>query len=363
MIEHVAGSRSSFVLYDGSIYASDEGGDMYSAIGWEVTNLEFRSVEDGTIFSIPSYALPPEGHPDAGYACAILAPPTEASYTIIQQAVNATLDQRTEETTRTVDISEEVMKVKDLVDRAELALVVYRDSLIALVDEALALKRKRDQIETMSKEAASISRSIMNSTQEMETKRRTLICNAITQSLVFTDLPLLAETMRPVRKADVIEENGKRIIVIELHRFHMRFVGSGYCEYCESSYCECNDRELEFNEVLALEDHVIMINPLGKDFESSIVVQRRDSDRGFDPESMDASHPHVDNVICWYRAALPIAEAWGRRDWESILRLVLTWYTRYNDESPYFAYEHFSNVLEPVNSSGWQIPQEAEVTA
>lgn len=65
-------------------------------------------------------------------------------------------------------------------------------------------------------------------------------------------------------------------------------------------------------------------------------------------------HPHARRgQICWGNASVPIAEAWSRRDWETVIRLAIGWYTQYNRNDPYHSTEDFATI--EATRQGWQV--------
>jgi hypothetical protein len=76
-------------------------------------------------------------------------------------------------------------------------------------------------------------------------------------------------------------------------------------------------------------------------------------------------HPHIENGHCCFGAASPaLAEAYGRRDWESLARIIVAFLTRYNAYSPYISLsslreDYYGTTNEP---RGWVYPQTIPVT-
>lgn len=71
-------------------------------------------------------------------------------------------------------------------------------------------------------------------------------------------------------------------------------------------------------------------------------------------------HPHVsgENTPCWGRAATPMAEAWGRRDWESFVRFLLGWMTQYDANDIYTYIHTIMDRRGMAPRTGWLLPDE-----
>lgn len=80
-------------------------------------------------------------------------------------------------------------------------------------------------------------------------------------------------------------------------------------------------------------------------------------------------HPHVasessgrSNVnVCWGDAGRrPLPEAWARKDWITLIRIMLAWHTQYNNSSPYIYFRELQAYLPTAPRTGWLIPEEVQ---
>lgn len=85
------------------------------------------------------------------------------------------------------------------------------------------------------------------------------------------------------------------------------------------------------------------------------------SDIQWEPSFTASPHPHVSTsgATCWGNAHVPVAEAFGRRDWLTLTVLVTGWITQHNPRSEYTALTNFPTTDLP---GGWLLPTETTET-
>jgi hypothetical protein len=130
------------------------------------------------------------------------------------------------------------------------------------------------------------------------------------------------------------------------------------CDDCYNDDTEmCDDRECEchYSSRYMLGPFKFIIDTSKKNGNSRAIMVVAE-----DGAARDGLHPHVNSSgkPCWGGASIPVADAWGRRDWESLVRLILTWATRYNHNSPHFPVRWYEANVQPTEATvGWCIPQ------
>jgi hypothetical protein len=201
---------------------------------------------------------------------------------------------------------------------------------------------------------AALTRSLADMRSNLRTMERSSLFACIAET---RDLLGLADTiaeMGQVSSCDVTTDGSTGIIIsATTKRFVMEAQepGSGdWCDDCESSTCGCyDDRDGEVYR-LSLPPMVVRINTTAGSFGDAITI--RSTSGGI------ADHPHINEEsgnICWGDAATGLADAWGRRDWVSMMYVICGWASRYNGDSPWRRAEVMhAEGFETGEGPGWK---------
>jgi hypothetical protein len=132
---------------------------------------------------------------------------------------------------------------------------------------------------------------------------------AVDQYRNIFNLGHVLDTIRPIRSHNIHVHNGHLIIEFDTYNLNM---------------------DIGNNEVLLMPWYRVSINTNNSIIEEAITITAPDVESGI------PIHPHISTIACFGGSSTDIAESFGRRDWESVVRRIIPFLTRYNDRSPYY---------------------------
>lgn len=178
----------------------------------------------------------------------------------------------------------------------------------------------------------------------------------------LAQLPEKIDAIRPIESVEVDTSSASPVITATTYPYVMKMTAredNSCCEECTDAYDRCTNPDCECHpEVIRgyfdIAPIVISIDTAQRTFGNAVKLRDKDGN--------DIVHPHVsvNGCICWGDASGRISEAFAMRDWESMIRTILAWATRYSeDNGPYrMASELFDEYGESESSThGWVIPE------
>ena len=222
-----------------------------------------------------------------------------------------------------------------------------------LADLELKIHERKRQIDDMINTYSSTIRIQTDDELRLKTMPKMLIPMAFSAARMGSGLEsMLANDKRIVPGSSSFD--GTRI-KFSTFPFNMKAVTYPWCDDCDESgrYCGCEyDSTEKFYRIDSLRYSIDISNGYAQDH-----IDIRDQDE----YTEGPYHPHAQyGNPCLGDAGLGIAEAWGRRDWESVVSILLAWHTTYNDESPYYPINEGYFPEVDVNQPGWvtdEIPE------
>lgn len=274
---------------------------------------------------IPMWAVPGEGSPLRGkHAVLLFNFGSEAVIAYIMEDVFFSIAQQIPEPEiEEPEISDDDRMLTLLLLQVSGAAVTLNENVSSLQS---SVERNERELQDLHSSIASYTRRITDDQRQLTLIQTGLRDVAMTSVRDMHALPELVASMRPVERCEVVAEPGNVAVSLVTHPFGMHYDGTGYL----------------------IPQHRININTLTASFDNGVRITPVTGDR--------CRHPHVttDGRICWGQAGIPLADAWGRRDWESLIRIILGWYTRYNPNSPYQRLEtDLYDVLTHTEERGW----------
>lgn len=208
----------------------------------------------------------------------------------------------------------------------------------------------RTRINDYSAGIATCMRTIQNNAAELEALSASSDERVINQINAMTGLADRVRGIRAVEDAEIEVDGTSVILKFTTHRFGMGWNGQGPVEIPKLEY------RVDLN---------------AQSYSRGIKISLAEDPRLRSTDGMryGYAHPHLSGyyasyeknplTVCWGEAGRePIPDAWARRDWMTLTRLMLGWHTQYNNESPYVHFEALVADLKAAPRTGWLVEED-----
>lgn len=313
------------------------------AQGWEIITREFsyshQSVSNFQTKELPIAAIAPE---EIGRHAVLLMNMTPYLWSSTMCAeVMLELYSRLPEVT-VEEPTDDSLSVITIIEQTRAAVSTIRQNIT----------QTRSSVDSREREIDGLLTSLQNQTRLLTDERRQLqqmelgverLALETVQDLSL--LPTLCDTMRQLQSSELDTSNNEMVLKLVTHAFGMRVPPGRYRRQDHTPVEETEETSLYIPPI------TITINFNKRSFSEAIRFDSGDGQRW---------HPHVSVTtnVCWGSAATPLAEAWARRDWESLIRIVLGWFTQYDRTDAYTRIHTIIEYRGRAPRTGWLLPDE-----
>lgn len=328
--------------------------------GWDVISrkLYFHKNGEPGELELPIGAIPPESDERANrHAVMFFNPanwhwPGHIALELIYESVSR--DVAEEEVP-----SEEAYRLQTLFRQSQLAAARLDNNVR---DMRQRIENRRINLEDTRRTLASLMRVTTEEEKQMTDMEQSIDRLAVEGVMDIARLPEILVGLRQIDTCHIDTENNQLVIEFVTHPFGMPIpatntmwdeAAGGYVNPADgvpATSLQVVPVKYRLNLMSEYWDQAIIANPVD------------DPDCRFHPHVDPAQAGHVPNRrrrsgdICWGQAATPLAEAWGRRDWESFIRLLLAWHTQLNAGDRAARPHQIIGLRGTAERTGWQIP-------
>lgn len=335
-------------LSNGIVYSAAVGNIDTTALvaeGWELVH----GIDINTRSNVVIGAVLPESVDPRGRHAIVLRtnnrssnthvnmPPIVEVISVLSARWNVAEETPVEEDTSSIDVA--AAEGRELMSIINIASSVS----VRVTQMAVDLETTRARIPQLENNLARDLRSIDELAQELEILRNNMRTRVIEMARgMFTVVDLVRE-IRPVASAELDTSNSNVILRFVTHPFAMRYRGNGVVipriEYQINMMADSYSRGID---IFSTTDHRYIHPHMGTNPTNG---GRRSMEK------------------CWGAAGRrPLPEAWARRDWMSLVRLILAFHTQYNNASPLCSFSVLREHLDATTESGWLVPEPTETS-
>lgn len=317
--------------------------DQLLALDYTIVSAKVRLRDVPERFELPMFALPPDNDPRAGRYLVVLsnfATDYHVLKYILQGAyfemLNQMLSTRVVETTDD-NLTDEQREMTLLLLQVAAATRSLDENVSNLTER---LRRREQELLDMHSTVASITRGVTDDQRQLSHLTEGLRGMALDAVNMTSDLPEMLNNIRQIETAEVRTVRNNLVVSFTTYPFGMRYD----------------------NRTLRIPRMTFNLNLLSMSFEQGITVEQGEP---HDQYATRVCHPHVHpdgGRICWGNAGIPLADAWGRRDWHSLVRIMLGWVTQYNQHSPYQRWSELRTYVPTIDQTGWLIDNDPLAT-
>ncbi len=201
---------------------------------------------------------------------------------------------------------------------------------------------RRNDITNYTTLLANAMRNLDNESVELQSLKIGMVDQVIERSQGMSGIAETIESMRPVESAILDSSNGGLTLNVKTNFFGMQG---------ESIF-----------GVMLIPRITYKINLMATSFDRGISIYCDDADyygnRHIHPH-LGRGYSEAEYSVCWGNAGRePLPDAWARRDWVSLVRLILSFQTQYNHRSPLTRYDIVDRNLSEAPRTGWITEEE-----
>lgn len=294
---------------------------------------------------IPYLMLPPEDHPLYGKLMVLLIDTSYRAETfcnIVYYAQRMFLHPKPDVDADPVDVERAIGMLGTLRQ-----LSSAHQGVMRTLETRLRQQEEREQEIAQTRQTLqTLQRAIVTDETEISVLRHSSTLAAIDTVRSTGRMGEEIAQMRPVASTNMTAARDGLVIEVITNPYWMR--ARSWCHDCASTTCAHTDELM-----LKIPPLDIKLNTACSYFEDGIEITGADSGTWVHPHLEPTGGGH--SRACWGAASVPLADAWGRRDWTSVLRVVFGWITQYNHRSPYINMHELADYLESDSSAqpGW----------
>lgn len=206
-----------------------------------------------------------------------------------------------------------------------------------------SVELNRTAINQHASSIATLTRDIHEDSAALESLRRDLPGTVLEEIRSMFCVHERVAGMRPIQSAEIIQGSNGPILSATTYRFGMSWDGT----------------------TLRLPAINYQIDMMANSYSRGIKVRA-----GEDVTGYGHIHPHASGdehmarsgteyQVCWGDVGRrPLPEAWGRRDWTTLMRLLIGWNTQFDGRSPLTSWYYMAESMPLTSVQGWHIPGE-----
>lgn len=225
-----------------------------------------------------------------------------------------------------------------------LTVLTFSESTNARVGQlGASIAEAREEARTFENTLAARLRQIDDECQELELLSNNMGARVIESARSMFTIHERVKEMNPVLDARILTEGNKIILEFETHQFGL--TGSS-------------------SDIRLIPSIQYRVDMMADSYNRGIEIRKTHHTGGNWEENV--LHPHANGgnrgneySTCWGEAGRrPLPDAWGRRDWITLVRILLAWHTRYNRHSPLTSWRTIRECLPRAPRSGWFLPEQ-----
>ena len=238
--------------------------------------------------------------------------------------------------------TDETLAAISIIQQARAAVAGIRRNITTLRD---GVRNRQAELDNLLTSVANNNRMLTDERRQLNEMEIGIERVAMQSVMDIANVPAMVEQFRQVNTATISTEGDSMWLEIITHPFGMR-VPPGRYRTEDGAVREQGDSSLYVVPAN------LRINLMESSWSRAILVGPAEGNERWHPHVSGASGP------CWGRAATPMAEAWGRRDWESFIRFLLGWMTQYDANEIYTYIHTIIDLRGMAPRTGWLLPDE-----